>query len=162
MNPQDTSVITAALSSLAAAISAATAYRSYQLARSIQGDAKSDERIVIGKISNPSLASPAHTGCVLQVPLFNKSKRKACITDLTVYDSKGKPIAVSWSDAIDTVGNVQDPSGLVGLADEKTIYVRRNDGEPFQYVRLLFAHSFSEVKEVAVFDPYADFARDSS
>ena len=158
IDPQSMSMFTAALSGLAAAFSAGTAYRSYKLARSIQEDVRSDERIVIGKISNPGLATRAHADCVLRVPLFNKSKRKACVTDLTVYDSNGRPIAVSWSGAIDHLGNVQDPGNLVGIADEKTIYARRNDGKQFEYARFLFAHSFSQVKEVAIFDPYADFA----
>lgn len=160
INSQAMSIFTATLAALAAAFSAATAFRSYKLARSLQEEAKSDERIFIGKISHPGLATRAHDDCVLQVPLFNKSKRKACVTELTVYDSKGKPISVAWSEAIDHLGNVQDPGNLVGITDAKTIYVQQNDAETFEYARLLFAHSFSESKEVAIFDPHADFARD--
>ena len=51
-------------------------------------------------------------------------------------------------------------ANLVGITDEKTVYVKRNDGEPFQCARIFFAHSFSTAKEIAVFDPAADFARD--
>lgn len=91
-------MLIASLSALVAAFSATTAYRGYKLARSIQEDSKSDERIVVGTISHPSLRERSHADCVLQIPLFNKSKRKACVTDLTVYDSKGVPIPVAWSD----------------------------------------------------------------
>jgi hypothetical protein len=91
--------------------------------------------------------------------VFNKSKRKACFTDLTVYDSKGKPIAIAWSDEIDNLGNVQNPGQLVGITDSKTLYIRRNDGEEFKYARVLLAHSFSQTKEIIIFDPLADFAK---
>ena len=108
--PQTVPVLTASFSALVAAFSAVTAYRGYKLARSIQGDAKSDDRIVVGRISHPSLRERSYAECVLQIPLFNKSKRKACVTDLTAYDSKGQPIPVAWSDTIDDLGNVSKSS----------------------------------------------------
>ena len=156
---QSLSMLVASFVALVAAFSAITAYRGYKLARSIQDDARSDERIVLGRITHPGLRAREHAECVLQVPLFNKSKRKACITDLAVFDEKGESIPSAWSDAIDDLGNVQNPGNLVGLTDGRTIYVRRNDGEPFRFARLLFSHSFSHAKEVAVFDEYADFAK---
>ena len=157
---QSFSVATGALSALIAVFSAATAFRSYLLTKSIQDDAKSDERIFVGKVSQPSLNVRGHSACVLQIPVFNKSKRKACFTDLTVYDSKGQRVTVAWSDEIDNMGNVQNPGHLVGITDSKTLYIRRNDGEEFEYARVLLAHSFSQTREEIIFDPLADFAED--
>ncbi len=159
MDAQSVSIATATFSALMAVFSAATAFRSYLLAKSIQEDAKSDERIFIRKVSHPGLNVRQNSDCVLQIPLFNKSKRKACITDLTVYDSKGKSIPVAWSDEIDDLGNVENRGHLVGLTDARTVYVRRIDGERFQYARILLAHSFSQSKEIIIFDPMGDFAK---
>jgi len=159
VDAQSISIATAAFSALTAVFAAATAFRSYLLAKSIQDDSKSDERVFIGKVSHPDLNVREHSDCVLQIPLFNKSKRKACITDLTVYDSKGKSIPVAWSDEIDNLGNVQNPGHLVGITDAQTVYIRRNDGEEFQYARILLAHSFSQSKQVIIFDPLGDFAK---
>ena len=159
MDAQLISVATATFSALTAVFAAGTAFRSYRLAKSIQDDAKSDERIFLGKVTHPSLNVREHWQCVLQVPLFNRSKRKACITELRVYDSKGKPIAVRWSDEIDTLGNVENPGHLVGITDAKTLYIRRNDGAGFQYARILLAHTFSDLKDVVIFDPTADFVK---
>lgn len=159
MDAQSIAVATATFSALTAVFSAGTAFRSYRLAKSIQDDVKSDERIFVGKVTHPSLNVRNHSQCVLQVAIFNKSKRKACVTELTVYDSKGKPIAICWSDEIDSLGNVQDPGHLVGITDAKTLYIRRNDGEEFQYARILLAHSFSDSKDVIIFDPTADFVK---
>lgn len=46
-------VFTAVISTLAAVISTGTAFKSYKLTRSIQRDAKSDEKIFVGKIEPP-------------------------------------------------------------------------------------------------------------
>ena len=151
-------VFAALMSAVAAGLSAVTAVRNYKLARSIQIDAKADERIVIGEVAHPSLRTQAHADAVVQIPIFNKSKRKATVTDLTVYDRKSKPIPVTWSSAMDDLGNPQSPANLVGLTDACTLYVRRNDGESFDYARIMFADSFSSAKNMVVFDPAATFA----
>lgn len=155
--PQDMSVVSASSAALAAIMSAGTAFLSYRLSRAIRDETKSDERIVVGKISHANLQTRAHARCVLQVPLFNKSKRKACITALTAYDSSSKEIRIAWSEAFDTLGNILAPGDLVAITDVKTIHIRRIGGEPFTCARLLFTHSFSEEKEIAIFDSVADF-----
>ena len=124
-------VIAAFMSAIAAGLSALTAVRNYKLARSIQLAAKADERIVIGEVAHPSLRTQAHADAVLQIPIFNKSKRKATVTDLTAYDRRSQPVPVTWSNAIDEMGNPQSPANLVGITDAGTLYVRRNDGERF-------------------------------
>lgn len=110
-------------------------------------------RIVVERMSHPSLRERSHAECILQIPLFNKAKRKACVPSLTAYDSKGQPIPVAWSNTTDDFGNVSKRANLVGITDEKTVYVRRTDGKPFPYARILFVHSFSTAKEIAVFAP---------
>lgn len=150
-------VFAAFMSAVAAGLSAVTALRNYKLAHAIQMDAKADERIIIGDLAHPSLRTKAHADAVIQIPIFNKSKRKATVTDLTVYDQKSRPIAVTWSSVIDDLGNPQSPANLVGLTDACTLYVRRNDGESFAYARVMFADSFSSAKNIVVFDPAAAF-----
>lgn len=59
---------------------------------------------------------------------------------------------------IDNLGMPQAPAGLVGITDSSTLYVRRNDGKDFDYVRIMFADSFSSTKNVVVFDETASFA----
>ena len=151
-------VFAAFMSAVSAGLSALTAVRNYKLARSIQMDAKADERIIIGEVAHPSLRTQAHADRVIQIPIFNKSKRKATVTDLTVYDRKSRPIAISWSSAIDDLGDPQSPANLVGLTDACTLYVRRTDGETFEYARVMFADSFSSAKNMVIFDPAAAFA----
>lgn len=151
-------VFAAFMSAVAAGLSAVTAVRNYKLARSIQLDAKADERIVIGEVAHPSLRTQTHADAVIQIPIFNKSKRKATITDLTLYDRSSEAIPVTWSGAIDGFGNPQSPANLVGLTDACTLYVRRNDGKPFDYARIMFADSFSSAKNMVTFDPAAAFA----
>ena len=151
-------VVAAFLSALAAGLSAITAVRNFKLTRSIQEDAKADERVVVGTVAHPSLRTQAHADAVIQIPVFNKSKRKATITDLTVYDQKSQAIAVTWSDAIDDLGTPQNSADLCGITDASTLYVRRNDEKPFEYARVMFADSFSSRKNMVVFDPLAEFA----
>ncbi len=156
---QATSVFTATLSALAAVFSATTAYRSFQLACSIQEDMKSDERLIIGAVAHPALRERSHAEAVIQIPIFNKSKRKAYIDGLSVYDRASKPIDVTWSEKIDNLGNPEHPSKLVGVIDSVTLYIRRNDGEELNYARVLFSHSFSENRDMVIFDSSAEFVK---
>jgi hypothetical protein len=151
-------VVAALMSALAAGLSAVTAVRNFKLARAIQLDAKADERIVIGDVAHPSLRTHAHAVAVLQLPIFNKSKRKATLSDLTAYDQRAQPIPITWSSAIDELGMPQSPTNLVGITDACTLYVRRNDGNHFDYTRIMFADSFSSAKNVVIFDPLSEFA----
>lgn len=153
------STLTGIMSALAAVFSAVAAFLSFKLARSIQDELKSDETLISGVIGHPALKERSHADAIVQIPVFNKSKRKAYIDALAVYDRNGQPIEVTWSDKIDDCGNPSDPSKLIGIIDFTTVYVRRNDGEKFTYARILFKHSFSETRCVAVFDEYADFAK---
>ena len=159
INTSQYALAAALMSAIAAGLSAVTAVRNFRLARSIQLDAKADERIVIGRVSHPSLQTQAHADSVLQVPVFNKSKRKVTVTDLTAYDRRNQPIAIEWSDAIDSLGNPGAPANLVGITDASTLYLRRKDGERFEYARIMFADSFSTAKNMVVYDSAANFSK---
>lgn len=154
---QATSIATAMLAALTAVFSAATAYRSFLLARAMHEDMKSDERLIVGAISHPGLRERSHAEAVIQLPIFNKSKRKAYINGLSVYDSASKLIDVTWSQEIDNLGNPLDASELIGVIDSVTLYIRRNDGEELGYARILFAHSFSNTRDLVIFDSTAKF-----
>lgn len=152
---QTTSVVTATLAALSAIFSAATAYRSFRMARNIFEDAKSDERLIVGAISHPELRERIHAQAVIQLPIFNKSKRKAYINGLAVYDRTNKLIEVTWAQEIDDFGSPKDASGLIGIIDSVTLYIRRNDGQGFGYARILYSHSFSNTRDVVTFDSAA-------
>lgn len=127
------------------------------MARTIHDDAKSDEKLIVGVISHPKLRERKHSEAVIQLPIFNKSKRKAYIDGLSVYDASSKQLDVKWSGEIDDLGNTKHEFELVGIIDTATIYIRRLDGEEIMYARVLFSHSFSNIREVVIFDSLADF-----
>lgn len=153
---QTTSMLAASLSALAAIFSGACAFLSYKLSRKIQDELKTDERIVVGIPIHPDLREPAHSTSVIQCTLFNKSKRKAYLNSILVYDRQGERINVTWSDEIDLLGNPQNPCQLIGIVDSRQLYIRRNDGERIDYARLKIYHSFSDTPMTVIFDPMAD------
>lgn len=152
---QTTSTLAATLSALAAIFSGTSALFSYRLARKMQDELKTDERIVAGTPIHPDLRERAHSESVVQCTLFNKSKRKAYIDSVSLYDRKGARIDVTWSNEIDHLGNPQNPCQLIGIVDACSLFARRNDGEPIGYARIELSHSFSKVPMNVVFDPVA-------
>lgn len=77
---------------------------------------------------------------------------------MSAYEQKGAKIDVTWSDEIDQLGNPQNPCQLVGIVDSSSLFIRRNDGETFDYARLEISHSFSEAPMTVIFDPLAAWA----
>lgn len=154
---QSTSTLAASLAALSAIFSGLCAFLSYRLARKIQHELKTDERVVAGIPIHPNLRDPAHSACVIQCTLFNKSKRKTFVNAVLVYDRRGSKIDVTWSDAIDQLGNPQNPCQLIGLLDACSLFIRKNDGEGIEYARFAISHSFSDTPIVVIFDPTADW-----
>lgn len=152
---QTTSVLAASLSTLAAIFSGTCAFLSLKLARKIQDELKTDERIVAGVPIHPDLSAHAHSVAVIQCTLFNKSKRKTYLNAVSAYSQRGEKIDITWSDEIDRPGNPQNPCQLIGIVDSRPLFVRRNDGETIDYARLEISHSFSETPLTVIFDPLA-------
>jgi len=157
---QSTSTLAAALAALAAILSGMCAFLSYRLARKIQDDLKTDERIVAGTPIHPNLREGAHSECVIQCTLFNKSKRKAYVSAVLAYDGQGRKIDVTWSDEIDQLGNPQNPCQLIGLVDAGTLFIRKNNGERIGYARIEVFHSFSDTPMDVMFDPAVVWLRE--
>jgi len=132
-------------------------FLSYRLARKIQYELKTDERIVAGTPIHPDLPVPAHSECVIQCTLFNKSKRKAYVNAVSVHDCRDTKIEVTWSDAIDQYGNPQNPCQLIGLVDACPLFIRKNDGKEIEYARIAISHSFSGAPLDVIFDPLEDW-----
>lgn len=127
--------------------------RGYLLSRKIQRELKSDEVLVGGDLHTPSLDHPDHENCVLQTTIFNKSRRKAVITKVEAFDSKGEAIEIHWSDRMDRLGNIQGDSNLLGVVDSTPLCIRRNDGNAFLFdVRVEITHSFSNKPMVLRYD----------
>ena len=154
---QTVSTLTASLATLAAIFSGACAFLSYRLTRKIQDELKTDERIVAGTPIHPDLREHAHSACVIQCTLFNKSKRKAYINAVSVYNQAGTEIDVTWSDQIDQLGNLQNPCKLIGLVDACQLYIRNIEGDGMEYARIAISHSFSTTPMEVIFDPTADW-----
>lgn len=152
---QTTSVVAASLSALTAILSGICAFLSYKLSRKIQDELKADERIVAGVPIHPALRVSAHSVAVIQCTLFNKSKRKTYLNAVSAYSEEGEKIDVTWSDEIDDLGNPQSPCQLVGIIDSSSLFVRRDDGETFDYAKLEISHSFSEAPMTVIYDPLA-------
>lgn len=143
--------------SIAAVIAAGSAFFSYRLSKNIYDEIKSDETLISSTIQHPSLAVPQHDQSVIYFTLLNKSHRKASITSLKVFDSKGQKIEVKWSDSTDNLGNIQNPTGLLGLKDSVNIFIRRNDGEKFEESKIFIKHTFSNAELELTFNPYYDW-----
>lgn len=157
---QSTSTLAASLAALAAILSGLCAFLSYRLARKIQDDLKTDERIVAGTPIHPDLRDHAHSASVIQCALFNKSKRKAYVNAVAAFDGRGTKIDVTWSDEIDQLGNPKNPCQLIGLVDACQLFIRKNDGEGMEYARITISHSFSDTPMDVIFDPTADWVRE--
>lgn len=164
MNPtfyvEHLSAITAILAALAAIFSGWCAFLSYRLSSKIRDELKSDERIIVSKITHPELENFEHKKSVIKCNIFNKSKRKVYVYSVKAFDQKNNLIDITWSNRIDKFGNPQDPCDLVGIIDTEEIFLRHNIGEAIGYCRLEIFHSFSSCPTCVLFDPISDFIQD--
>jgi hypothetical protein len=146
--------VATAIAAFAAIVAAASAFLSYRLSKGIYDEIKSDEVIIAGPLHHPGLRIPAHDDCVLRCTLFNKSKRKTYINLVEASDLKSTPIEITWSDSIDELGNIQNPTGLLGLENSVNLVLHRNDGKSFDKTVVRIKHSFSSDVIEILFDPY--------
>lgn len=150
---ESTSALGAAFSAIAAALSGWCAFLSYRLSRSLHADLKSDERIICGVPFNPDLRERAHADSVIQCILFNKSNRKTYVNSVRAFDEHGSEIAISWAGEVDQCGNTGPQGALLGITDTSSLFLRRHDGERFNYARIVIRHAFAEQPETIIFDP---------
>ncbi len=139
-------------------------FLSFRLSRKIQRELAADDVLVAGKPAHPALLHHEHNSCVVRCRIVNKSKRKACIITVRAFSTSAKEISakeisVSWSDRIDHVGNPVEPSALIGIVDSTDLFVRQNQGEALQYVRLIIEHDFPNSPLIVTFDPLGDWQR---
>ena len=146
-----------AIAASAAIVAAVCAYLSYRLSKKIYNEVKSDEVIIPGPLHHPGLPILDHDECVLRCAVFNKSKRKAYINSVEAFDSNGDRIEITWSDGMDDLGNILNPTGLLGITDSINLCMRRNDGEEFGKTTVLIQHSFSARKVEIVYEPYSEW-----
>lgn len=144
----------ALIAASAAIVAAVSACFSYLLSKRIYEEVKSDEMLIAGRPHRVGLLEKGHDNPLLRVGLFNKSSRKAYVTTVKVHDQKGQQIPVTWSNAISQIGNIENPTGLLGIVNTENIYIRRNDGAEFKEVSIMISHSFSPTELILNFDPY--------
>lgn len=157
---QTTSTIAASFGALAAVLSGTCAFLSYKLTTKLTNEMKSDEEIIISKIDHPRLREAAHSKCVIWCTLFNKSKRKASIHKVNVYDRNNNLLEVTWSKYIDDCGNPKNPCELIGVIDTEELFIRRNDGTEITFCKIEIFNSFSKTANVATFDEFAEFTNE--
>ena len=107
--------VATAIAAFSAILAAVSAFLSYRLSKGIYDEIKSDEVVIAGPLGHPGLPLREHNDCVLRCTLFNKSKRKTYISSVEASDQNGTTIEITWSDLIDEIGNIQNPTGLLGL-----------------------------------------------
>jgi hypothetical protein len=144
---------TTLIATIAAITAAVSAFFSYKLSKKIYDEIKSDEVVVASKIQHPELNENEHSKCVLYFTLLNKSHRKVSITSLKAFDRNGNEIPTKWSDSIDELGNIQNPTELLGLKDSAEIFIRRNDGESYFITNIRIKHSFNENELALTYTP---------
>jgi hypothetical protein len=145
--------LSTAIAACAAIVAAVCAYFSYRFSKRIYDEIKSDEVIIPGPLHHPDLRVHEHDECVLRCAVFNKSPRKAYINSVEAFDPKGVKIEITWSDSMDDLGNILNPTGLLGVTDAINLCMRRNDGKEFGKTTVFIQHSFSSRKIEIVYDP---------
>ena len=148
--------ITSVASVVAAVASMSCAWFSYALSRKLRNEMKSDEKLIVSRLEHPKLQTKDHADCVLTCTLFNKSKRKTYINKVRAYDRRNKPIEITWSNRIDSLGSPENPRELIGVVDTESLCLRANMGKEIDYCRLEIMHSFSPHPVIAIFDPYSE------
>lgn len=149
--------LSTAIAASAAIVAAVCAYFSYRLSKRIYDEIKSDEVIIPGPLHHPGLRVQEHDQCVLRCAVFNKSPRKAYINSVEAFYAKGDKIEITWSDSMDDLGNILNPTGLLGITDAINLCMRRNDGKEFGKSTVFIQHSFSSRKIEIAYDPYAEW-----
>ncbi|ADT70394.1 MAG: hypothetical protein ACI9H9_001178 [Pseudoalteromonas tetraodonis] len=149
-----TTNITTIIAASAAVVAAVSACFSYFLSKRIYDEIKSDETLIAGRLHQVGLSEKAHNDPLVRTALFNKSARKVFVTTVKVYDQDNQQIPVTWSNSISKDGNIEDPTGLLGIVNTENLYIRRNDGSEFRDVSVKITHSFSPNELVLKFDPY--------
>lgn len=147
------------LATSAAIVAAVSAYFSYSLSKKIYNEIKSDEVVISGPVHRVGLIEKDHNDPLIRVTLFNKSARKTFITSVDIKNADGSRVPATWSNSISSVGNIENPTGLLGLLDTENLYIRRNDGKEFIQAHIHIKHSFSDQEMVLQFDPYGGWSK---
>ncbi|MFA9285852.1 hypothetical protein ACCQ08_13775 [Comamonas sp. SY3] len=102
---------------------------SYRQAKGIEKRLLLDEKMEFGQALNPdSVSLPDHRRAVIHIGMANLGHRKAVIRKVIVRDPSGREILVTWSDKIDSLGNVEDRRSPISVADSSSLYIRDNRG----------------------------------
>lgn len=157
--PECTTTLVPVLTTLTALFSAGCAAASFWLANRIYREAKTDERLIFGPLDHPTatVSHPAHHNAVIGCAVFNKSHRKAFIENVVAFNQSRNKVDITWSDLIDQLGNPGEPRALIGIVDSNSLYLRRNNAESIDYLRLEVTHSFSDSPYILIFDPASDW-----
>lgn len=149
------------VSTLAASLSTWVAFQSYILSKRVTSEAKSDDRLIFGEPDHPDLIQDDHAKSVLRIVIFNKSKRKAFVDNISVFTESGAKINITYSGCINECGMPQDPSNILGVVDHVSLYIRRNDGNAFTLgTKIILSTSFSTERITIVYNPLKSFLKD--
>lgn len=138
------------ISGIAALIACMALWHSFRIQRQLS----KDDRMVFSGLQHPELLHQSHIRPILLANVANLGRRKAVVTAVTAQTEYGAPIDVTWSSAIDGVGNPVGAHGLF-LVDEKevTLYIRRNDGNSFtEGSKIFVTHTHATAPQVLTFE----------
>lgn len=105
---------------------------SFRHAKGIEKRLLRDEQMDFGKALYPdSVIQPDHRRAVIQIGMANLGHRKAVIREVIVRDPARREIHVSWSDKIDSLGNVEGRRSPISVDGGSSLYIRENRGVGF-------------------------------
>lgn len=113
------------------------------------------DALIVSKLSHPDLRERNHRASVLGCTVFNKSGQKGAITKVNAYDKRNNLMNVTWSNKIDDFGNPVNPSELIGIIDQASLFIRANVEKEISFCKLEILHTFSDTPLTVTFDEYA-------
>lgn len=131
------------LSAGAAFFAALAALMSWKVTSRAYADQKADEELILGQLQHPELRQWEHSWSVLATQVVNRSGRKAVIRGVRLLTRGGDEVPIRWSGEIDECGYPLGASGVLGVVDSATVYLRRCDGDPIRDGIVEIRHSFA-------------------
>lgn len=130
-------------SGAAAACAAIAAVMSWRITNRAYEEQRADDELVAGPLQHPELRLWEHSWSVLATHVVNRSRRKAVIKGVRLLTRSGEEVPMRWSGEIDHLGNPLGVSGVLGVVDSVTVYIRGDDGKPIRDGIVEIRHSFS-------------------
>ncbi len=111
--------------------------------------------LIVSELKHPDLRDSRHSSCVLWCSIVNRSGQMVTIDKVQAFDSKNELMPITWSNRINELGNPLDFSGLLGIKDTASLYLRHNHGADIFFCKLEIYYSLSDKPITKTFDEYS-------